>query len=135
MGLFKSVKDMKALVSAGHSTGQTNGPLHTANRISTTGRVMQLVPVGGHEHEPSDRHAPAPRGLFQPIAGVDLTTFAQISSGLAKFGYDQTEAFGLAASQGVDSVSWQAALDGWNQRIATYPAVARRFNALYTWRG
>ena len=135
MGLFKSVKDRKALVSAGSSIGPVSGPLHAVNRISTNRRVMQLAPVGGHEYEPTDRHAPAPRGLFQPIAGVDLTTFAQISSGLAKFGYDQTEAFGLAASQGVDAASWQAALDGWNQRIATYPAVARRFNTLYTWRG
>jgi len=74
--------------------------------------------------------APAAGDVFEPIAGVELAMFAQISAGLAQCGYDQTKAVGIAAAQGIDSTSWQAALDGWNQRIAANPVVAQRFNAL-----
>lgn len=125
MGLFKSVKDMKSMVSA------APGLIDQANQMSANTRAMQQAQA----YQTTGTAAMAPADVFEPIAGVELATFAQISAGLAQYGYDQTKAVGLAAAQGIDSTSWQAALDGWNQRIASHPAVAQRFNALYTGRG
>lgn len=71
---------------------------------------------------------------WEPIAGVSLDLYAEISKGLAAYGYDQSKAPEIAAGHGVDSSSWQQALDGWNARMRTNPTVAQRFNALYTGR-
>jgi hypothetical protein len=77
--------------------------------------------------------APAAAGAgTDPIAGVSLELYAEISRELAGVGYDQTQAPQIAASKGVSGESWQAALDGWNERIKTNPAVAQEFNRLYT---
>jgi hypothetical protein len=132
MGLFKSVKDMKSMVSA------APGLINQANQMSANAQAM-LANAAQAAQAQTYRNAvpaaPAPAGAFEAIAGVELATFAQICAGLAQYGYDQTKAVGLAAAQGIDSISWQTALDGWNQRIAANPLVAQRFNALYTGRG
>lgn len=130
MGLFKSVKDMKKMVSA------APGLLDQANQLSANAHAMQQAQAQAQAaaHQAPVTAVAAPE-LLAPIAGVQLATFAQISAGLAAYNYDQSKAAGLAAAQGIDSVSWQAALDGWNQRIAAHPTVAQRFNALYTGRG
>ena len=129
MGLFKSIKDMKSMVSA------APGLFDQANQMSANAQAMQAN-AQAQTYQPVTIPAPvAAADVFEPIAGVELATFAQISAGLAQYGYDQTKAVGLAAAQGIDSISWQAALDGWNQRIVTNPVVAERFNALYTGRG
>ena len=128
MGLFKSVKDMKSMVSA------APGLIDQANQMSANAQAMQQAQAMAFQGNGVSA-APAPSELFAPIAGVELAVFAQISAGLAQYNYDQSKAVGLAAAQGIDSASWQLALDGWNQRIAAHPAVAQRFNALYTGRG
>jgi len=128
MGLFKSIKDMKSMVSA------APGLLDQANQMSANAQAMHAS-AQAQTYQPVTMAAPAAADVFEPIAGVELATFAQISAGLAQYGYDQTKAVGLAAAQGIDSISWQAALDGWNQRIVANPIVAQRFNALYTGRG
>ncbi len=124
MGLFKSVKDMRSMVSA------APGLIDQANQMSANARAMQQAQA----YQPAGMAAPAPADVFEPIAGVELATFAQISAGLAQYAYDQNKAVGLAAARGIDSTNWQTALDGWNQRIAANPAVAQRFNAFYTGR-
>jgi hypothetical protein len=122
MGLFRSVKDRRVAV------GVSPGLMNRSSQISTNARVMQLAPA--HVYRvPSP--PPAPARAFESIAGVDLATYANIAASLARHGFDQYEAVGFAASQGIDSASWQAALDGWNQRIAAHPAVAQRFHALF----
>ena len=73
-------------------------------------------------------------GSGAPIAGVSLELYVEISKSFAEVGYDQSRGPELAARRGVDAPSWAAALDGWNARIAADPAVASRFNALYTGR-
>lgn len=128
MGLFKSVKDMKSMVSA------APGLFDQANQMSAYAQTMQQAQAQTADRAPSAATA-APAERFAPIAGVELATFAQISAGLAAYNYDQSKAVGLAAALGIDSATWQAALDGWNQRITAYPDVAQRFNALYTGRG
>jgi hypothetical protein len=48
--------------------------------------------------------------------------------------YDLTAAPGIAAAKGISPDHWQAAVDGWNARMTSNPALAKRFNALYTGR-
>ena len=71
---------------------------------------------------------------FEPVAGVSLELFAEVSKGLAAYGYDQSKAVEIAAEKGVSGENWQLALDGWNVRMKANKAVAQRFNALYTGR-
>jgi hypothetical protein len=75
--------------------------------------------------------APAEGPDFEPIAGVSLELYAEISKGLAAHNYDQSKAAAVAASKGVTETNWTAAIDGWNVRMRSNPTVGRRFNALY----
>ena len=134
MGLFKGMKDMKDMLHA------APGLLDQANQLSANGQAMQqqaaqqaagAAAAASYATAPA---APVPAELLEPIAGVDLATFAQVSAGLAAYAYDQTQAVVLAGQRGIDAASWDAAVDGWNGRIAANPAVARQFNALYTGR-
>ena len=134
MGLFKGLKDMKDMVHA------APGRIDQANQLSANGAAMQAQYANAPTMQgrgygmatPAPQDLPA--ALAEPIAGVDLPTYAAIAAGLAQFNYDQSKGPQLAAEHGIDAVSWQAALDGWNGRIAASPAVASRFNALYTGR-
>lgn len=73
-------------------------------------------------------------GDFAPIAGVSLALYAEISKGLAAFGYDQSRAVDVALSKGVPADAWATAMEGWNARITANRAVAQQFNRLYTGR-
>jgi hypothetical protein len=75
--------------------------------------------------------APGAGADQDPIAGVSIGLFAEISKGLAAYGYDQSKGVEVAAAKGVSADAWAQALAGWNQLIAADPAVAQRFNALY----
>lgn len=68
---------------------------------------------------------------FDPIAGVSIELYAEISRGLAAYNYDIAKGPEVAASQGVSAESWEEAMQGWNDRIKANRAVAQRFNALY----
>jgi hypothetical protein len=68
---------------------------------------------------------------LEPVAGVTLDQFAAVSKGIAAYNYDQSKLAEVAASQGIDPVSWDSAAQGWNSRIQASPAVAQRFNQLY----
>lgn len=68
---------------------------------------------------------------LEPIAGVSLEKYVEISKGLAEHGYDQSKAPLVAASKGVSADSWEAAVAGWNDRIKTNRAIGQRFNQLY----
>ena len=68
---------------------------------------------------------------FDPIAGVSIELYAEISRGLAAYNYDIAKGPEVAASKGVSAESWEEAMQGWNDRIKANRAVAQRFNALY----
>jgi hypothetical protein len=70
-------------------------------------------------------------GDLEPIAGVSLEQYVEISKGLAAYGYDQSKAVEVAASKGVSAASWEAAVAGWNDRIKANRAIGQRFNQLY----
>lgn len=71
---------------------------------------------------------------LEPINGVDLEAFAQVSAGLAAYNYDTSKAVEIAAARGIAADDWTTAVDGWNERIKANPAVAKEFNRLYTGR-
>ena len=68
---------------------------------------------------------------FDPIAGVSIELYAEISKGLAAYDYDIAKGPEVAASKGVSAEDWEHAMLGWNDRIKANRAVAQRFNALY----
>lgn len=68
---------------------------------------------------------------LEPIAGVSLEQYVEISKSLSAHGYDQSKAAEVAASKGVSAQSWEAAVAGWNSRITANRAIGQRFNQLY----
>lgn len=80
--------------------------------------------------ESSDLSGPRPGGL-DPIAGVDIGTYARIVKAIAPYNYDQSLLPGIAAEVGVDAERWTEAHDGWNRRIQHDAVVARAFNDHY----
>lgn len=69
---------------------------------------------------------------YEPIAGVTLEHYADISKQLAGHGYDQSQAVTIAAGRGISPSNWEQAVSGWNERIRRNPTVGQRFNQLYT---
>ena len=127
MGLFKQMKDMKATVAAAPEM------INQAQQLGANAQA-QAMAMQASMTQVATAPVATTGADFAPIAGVSLDLYAQISKDLAGVGYDQSQAAGLAAARGVPADAWQAALDGWNARMQTNPAVARQFNALYTGR-
>lgn len=65
---------------------------------------------------------------FEPIVGVDLEQFAAVSRRIGQFDHDHGR---VAAWIGISVHRWEAAAEGWCDRIRRNHAVARRFNLLY----
>jgi hypothetical protein len=79
--------------------------------------------------------APAPGSLrpadLEPIGGVGIELYAELSRELGARGHGLDQAPALAAERGIAADDWHAAVAGWNQRMAANPAVALEFNRLY----
>lgn len=145
MGLFKQMKDMKETVAA------APGMVEEAQKMAANAQVMaaqQQAAAVAYQAQanaaamgavpgmaPGMAPAGAPVGPdFEPVSGVSLEQYAEVSKGLAAYNYDQSKAVEIAASKGISADAWQTAMDTWNARMKTNPAVAQRFNALYTGR-
>jgi hypothetical protein len=83
---------------------------------------------------PSAAAVPTEGPDFEPVAGVSLELYAEISKGLAAYNYDQSKAPEIAASKGVSADAWDAAMTEWNVRMKRNPGVAKAFNSYYTGR-
>ncbi len=118
MGLFKKDKDetMERLMAETEAVKDQANAIAAANAATAGGTIPQEGPD------------------FEPIAGVSLELFADVSKGLAAYNYDQTKAPEIAASKGIAGDDWQTAVDGWGERMKRNAAVGQRFNALYTGR-
>ena len=68
---------------------------------------------------------------LEPIAGVSLEKYVDISKELAASGPDPASATLAAAAKGVSAENWEAAVAGWNERIKANRAIGQRFNQLY----
>jgi hypothetical protein len=134
MGLFKQMKDMRQTVAA------TPGMIAQAQEMATQAQQMAVAQQAAAMQAAAQAGAtplhatPAGGPDFEPIAGVSLELYAEISKGLADYSYDQSKAVEVAASRGVSPANWQQAVDGWNARMVANPTVAQRFNQLYTGR-
>jgi len=133
MGLFKQMKDMKDTVAA------APGMINQANQMAANAQAMQAQMMAQQQAMMQQAGAQpgvnpsmvAPGGNLEPIAGVDITTYARIVKAIAPLNYDQSLLPGIAASQCIDGASWQAAHDGWNARIQGEPGVAKAFSDVY----
>lgn len=131
MGLFKQMKDMKNVVN------QAPDMINQAQQLGAQAQEMaaaqqaaaQQAAAAAQANSQAQFEAGGPD--FEPIAGVSLDLYAEISRELANHGYDQSMAAQIAATKGVDAGSWQQAMDGWNGRMKTNPAVGQQFNKLY----
>ena len=130
MGMFKRMKDMKDMVEASPEMvrqARQLGAQAQEYAAAQQAAMAQSAPT-------ATATATAPAADFDPIAGVSIELYAEISKGLAAYNYDITKGPEVAASKGVSADSWDQAMTGWNDRIKANRAVAQRFNALYTGR-
>ena len=99
MGLFKQLKDMKqsveaapAMVAQARQMGAQAQEYAAAQQAAAETQMQQAMAT-------STVQAPAAGGSTEPIAGVSLELYADISKGLADFGYDQSKGPVVAASK------------------------------------
>jgi hypothetical protein len=128
MGLFKQMKDMKAVVEGSPDLIRAAQEAGVAAQQLAASQAQQIAAVQAAGTPP-----PAAETLA-PIAGVTLERYAEVSRGLAAHAYDVTKAPMVAAGFGISASDWDIAQHGWNARITSDPAVARAFNQAYTGR-
>lgn len=138
MGMFKQLKQAK------HSIEAAPGMIAQAQELGAQAQQMAVAQQAAAAQAAAQAQAqaqamsataaPAAGGDLEPIAGVSLELYAEISKGLAAYNYDQSKGADVAAAKGVTATSWEQAMAGWNDRIKADPAVARQFNKLYTGR-
>ena len=71
---------------------------------------------------------------LQPIAGVSIEKYAELCARMMDTGTDTAAQEAIAAEQGVDAASWNAAKDGWTARMqdaSNMGKVAQAFMAVY----
>jgi hypothetical protein len=130
MGFFKQMKDMKKAVEA------APGLVSQAQQLGANAQQMQAAQAAAaQQQQAAFAGSGAPTGPeFEPIAGISIERYVEISRACAAAGAtDLTQAAAVAAAHGIPGPDWQAAVDGWNARLSN-PAVAQRFNQLYTGR-
>jgi hypothetical protein len=129
VGLFKQMKDMKTMVNA------APGMVKQAQEMGVSAQQYAAAQQAAAQQAAAEQQvavaSQASHTDFEPIAGVSIERYVEVSKGLAAYGYDPTKATDVAASLGIDADSWQAASDGWNQRMRANPGVAQRFNTIY----
>lgn len=73
-------------------------------------------------------------GALDPIAGISLERYAELCAKMKDCGGDLEVCAQIAGQNGVDRQTWQAAMDGWNERMnnpATAGQVALAYMPLY----
>jgi hypothetical protein len=121
---FRRLREMrpKATVSAPGQAREMRGPteeLELARQVAVLARRVRAWEAAQRDPD------------FEPIAGVGLEQFAAVSRGIAAFGHDQSKLFHVTAAAGISVRHWEAASQGWQDRIQGNHAVARRFNQFY----
>ena len=121
---FRRLREMrpKATVSAPGQAREMRGPteeLELARQVAVLARRARAWEAAQRDPD------------FEPIAGVGLEQFAAVSRGIAAFGHDLAKLAHVTASAGIPAQRWEAAAAGWQERIQSNYAVARRFNQFY----
>ena len=132
MGMMKDLKNLKNTVAA------APGMVEEAQKMAANAQAMaaqqQQAAAAMMAQQQAAAAAPAVGPDFEPVDGVTLEQFAEVAKGLAEYNYDQNMAVQVAGMKGIAADAWQTASEAWNDRIKANPAVAQRFNALYTGR-
>ena len=128
MRLFKQLRDARRMAQARPGTVQ-------ARQASFPPRYAGALRAATDQRAHAERHAAradsARESDFEPIAGVSLEQYVDISKVVGAHRYHPGRAPELAATRGIDAESWGQAAVGWSWRMRTNPCVARRFNAIY----
>ena len=101
---------------------------HTDTAATTT--LQRQVAQGRRPCRTGGGTAPSIDALT-PIEGVTLECYAAIVRGIAAYNYDRSMLPSIAADHGIGAGEWRDAHQGWNARIQSDPAVARRFSDVY----
>ena len=64
-------------------------------------------------------------GALDPIAGISLERYADLCASMRDCGGNLESCAQIAAQNGVDRQVWEAAMNGWNSRMAN-PATSKR---------
>jgi hypothetical protein len=136
MGIFKNMKQMKDVVAGAPGMIEQAQQLQAASMQAMQQQAAAAaagVPAGGIG--PGVAPAPAPGSLSEadlaPIGGVSLELYVELSREIGARGYTMEQAPSVAAERGIAAADWDAAVAGWNGRMAANPAVALQFNRLY----
>ena len=132
MGILKDMKDLKNVVAA--APGMVDEAQKMAANAQAMAAQQQQAAAAMMAQQQQAAAGPAVGPDFEPVAGVSLEVYAEVAKGLAEYNYDQSMAVTIAGNKGIAADAWQAAADTWNARMKANPAVAQRFNALYTGR-
>lgn len=127
MGLFKGIKDMKQAVAA------APGMIEQVQQLGANAQAYQqahLAQAGQAMAFQQQVAQPVDAAQLAPIVGVDLPTYAWVVKQIAAHGYNQALLPSFAAQKGISGTDWQAAMDGWGERIND-PALAREFRRHY----
>jgi hypothetical protein len=134
LGFLRDMKDMKdmtkaapGMIASAQQMGAQAQEMAAAQQAAAHAQMQQFA-----QQQQAIAEAGGPG--YEPIAGVSLDDYADISKQLANHNYDQSQAVTIAAGKGISASSWEEAVDGWNTRIRSNPTVAQRFNQLYTGR-
>lgn len=114
MGMFKDMKDM----------------MKNAGDMSREAHQMQADAQAAQEaaQQPADPNDP----MMQPIEGITVDKYAEITAGLAKngvMGLEEVNAY--AESLGVKPGTWQEVQNGWVSRMGQSETVRTRYGHLY----
>jgi hypothetical protein len=124
MGIFKQFKQMKDVVAETpdlirNAQAMQESQIEVAQAHADTAERTIAAAVAGTEGE--------------PIMGVSLALYAEISREVWSRGGEQSLALIVAKQHRIDDQSWGIAVAGWNDRLRASTALAARFNQL--WRG
>lgn len=128
MGFLRGMKDLKGMAASAPAAMQAAQEMAAAAQQQA---AQQQAAMAAGSLPGAAVAAPPSGAAMEPIAGVSLELFAEISRGLAAYDYDQSKAPTVAAKHGVSADNWQAAVDGWNQRITADKGVAQAFHRAY----
>ena len=133
MGFFKQIKDLKETVAAAPGMiDQANQMKANAEAMAAAQQAQAAQAMAQINATTAAAVAPPGGADMDPVAGVSLQLYAEISKGLAAYNYDQSKGPEVAATKGVSADAWQAAVVEWNARMQRNPAVAKAFNTYYT---
>jgi hypothetical protein len=123
MAAFKKFKDMKKAVS------EAPGLIDQAQKMQAQAQEMQAAQMAAAGAS-SGVEAIDPE-LLEPIAGVTLEKYAELSKAVGERKLDQAGIESFVQLHGLTPEAWQAAYDGWNERFKGNMALSVHFGNLY----